>query len=303
MIAVVIKGLDNPFFATMRDGVVATARADNVQLSLAAAGGLEDTAGQASAVEAFVTQRADCYVVNPINKTNLVGPLSHLPKGTPVVNIDSPVDQAAARAVGINITTYIGTDNVQAGRVAADAMGRFLRPGARVAVIAGIPGDASSEARTSGFSQGARGRFDVVQTIPVDFDRGRAKLAAEELLRASSPVQGFFAVNDQMALGIADALGAIGKTGSVPVIGLDGIAEALAAVNSGALSATVAQYPYTIGQLGVQACLAAIRRKSLPANIVAPVQIVTKDNVARAQANFPQPVEPLDDALARLLKP
>jgi ribose transport system substrate-binding protein len=106
-----------------------------------------------------------------------------------------------------------------------------------------------------------------------------------------------------MALGIADALGAIGKTGSVPVIGLDGIAEALAAVNSGALSATVAQYPYTIGQLGVQACLAAIRRKSLPANIVAPVQIVTKDNVARAQANFPQPVEPLDDALARLLKP
>jgi ribose transport system substrate-binding protein len=300
---VVIKGLDNPFFATMRDGVVATARADNVQLSLAAAGGLEDTAGQASAVEAFVTQRADCYVVNPINKTNLVGPLSHLPKGTPVVNIDSPVDRAAARAVGIKVTTYIGTDNVQAGRVAADAMGRFVGPGARVAVIAGIPGDASSEARTSGFSQGARGRFDVVQTIPVDFDRGRAKLAAEELLRSNPPVQGFFAVNDQMALGIADALGAIGKSGSIPVIGLDGISEALAAVHSGALSATVAQYPYTIGQLGVHACLAAIRRKSVPANIVAPVQIVTKENVGRAEANFPQPVEPFDDALARLLKP
>jgi ribose transport system substrate-binding protein len=302
-IAVVIKGLDNPFFATMRDGVMATARGHNVQLSFAAAAGLEDTAGQASAVEAFVAQRADCYVVNPINKTNLVEPLSHLPRGTPVVNIDSPVDRAAARAVGIKITTYVGTDNVQAGRVAADAMARFVGRGARVAVIAGIPGDASSEARTSGFSQGAGGRFDIVRTIPVDFDRGRAKLAAEELLRASPPVQGFFAVNDQMALGIADALGAAGKSGSVPVIGLDGISEALAAVNSGALSATVSQYPYTIGQLGVQACLAAIRRKSVPANVVAPVQIVNKDNVARAQANFPQPVEPFDDALARLLKP
>jgi ribose transport system substrate-binding protein len=302
-IAVVIKGLDNPFFATMRDGVMASARAQNVRLSFAAAGGLEDTAGQASAVEAFVGQRAGCYVVNPINRTNLVEPLSHLRNGTPVVNIDSPVDPGAAKAVGIKIITYVGTDNVQAGRVAADAMSRLLGQGSRVAVISGIPGDASSDARTSGFSQGARGRFDIVATIPVDFDRGRAKLAADQLLRSSPPVQGFFAVNDQMALGIADAMGAVGKSGSVPVIGLDGTSEALAAVNNGSLAATVAQYPYTIGQLGVQACVAAIRKKSVPANVVAPVQVVTKDNVARAQANFPQPVEPFDDALARLLKP
>jgi ABC-type sugar transport system substrate-binding protein len=302
-IAVVIKGLDNPFFETMRDGIEATARANNVQLRVAAAGGLEDTAGQASAVEGFATQQADCYVVNPINQTNLVEPLSHLRKGTPVVNIDSPVDQLAAQAVGIKITTYIGTDNVQAGRVAADAMSRSVGPGAKVAVIAGIPGDASSEARTSGFSQGARGRFDVVQTIPVDFDRARAKLAAQQLVRAKSPVQGFFAVNDQMALGVADALAATGKTGSTPVIGLDGISEALAAVMRGALSATVAQYPYTIGRLGVEACLAAIRGKSVPDNIVAPVQIVTKQNVGRAQAKFPQPVQPFDDPLARLLEP
>jgi ABC-type sugar transport system substrate-binding protein len=242
-------------------------------------------------------------VVNPINRTNLVQPLSHLRGGTPVVNIDSPLDVAAAKAVGIKIITYVGTDNVQAGRVAADALGRFVGQGARVAVISGIPGDASSDARTSGFSQGAKGRFNIVSTIPVDFDRGRAKLAADQLLRANPPIQGFFAVNDQMALGIADAMAAIGKSGSVPVIGLDGTAEALAAVNSGTLAATVAQYPYTIGQLGVQACLASIQKKSVPAKVVAPVQIVTKDNVARAQANFPQPVEPFDDALAKLLKP
>jgi ABC-type sugar transport system substrate-binding protein len=302
-VAVVIKGLDNPFFATMRDGVMASARGQNVRLSFAAAGGLEDTAGQASEVEAFVSQRAGCYVVNPINRTNLVEPLSHLRKGTPVVNIDSPVDPGAAKAVGIKIVSYVGTDNVQAGRVAADAMSRFLGRGARVAVISGIPGDASSDARTSGFSQGAEGRFEIVSTIPVDFDRGRAKLAADQLLRATPPVQGFFAVNDQMALGIADAMAAIGKTGSVPVIGLDGTAEALTAVSSGALAATVAQYPYTIGQLGVQACLASIRKKSVPAKVVAPVQVVTKDNVARAQANFPQPVEPFDGPLAKLLKP
>jgi ABC-type sugar transport system substrate-binding protein len=87
----------------------------------------------------------------------------------------------------------------------------------------------------------------------------------------------------------------------VAVIGVDGIPEALDAVKSGALSATVAQYPYAIGQLGVEACLATIRGKPVPANIVAPVQVVTPENVARAQARSPQPVEPFDDVVAELL--
>ena len=60
------------------------------------------------------------------------------------------------------------------------------------------------------------------------------------------------------------------------------------------MAATVSQYPYSIGQLGVEACLAAVRGESVPANVDAPVQVVTKENVARAQAKFPQPVEPFE---------
>jgi ABC-type sugar transport system substrate-binding protein len=302
-LAVVIKGVENPFFATMRDGVMATARANKARLTFSAAGGLQDTEGQASALESVGTERASCYVVNPINKTNLIEPLSHVAKGAPIVNVDSPVDQEVAKALGVRITAYVGTDNLAAGRLAADAMARSVDRGARVAVVAGIPGDATSESRTRGFTAGAQGRFDVVQISAADFDRGRARLAAEEILLALPPVQGVFAVNDEMALGVADAVAAAGEDRSLAVIGVDGIPEALDAVKSGALSATVAQYPYTVGQLGVEACLAAIRGKVVPANIVAPVQVVTPENVARAQAKFPRPVEPFDDVVAALLNP
>jgi ABC-type sugar transport system substrate-binding protein len=302
-VAVVIKGVENPFFATMRDGVMATIQGNKARLTFSAAGGPYDTAGQASALESLGTERASCYVVNPINKTNLVEPLSHVAKGKPIVNIDSPVDQEAAKALGVRVTAYVGTDNLAAGRLAADAMARSVDRGARVAVIGGYPGDAPSESRTRGFTDGAQGRFDVAQIRAADYDRGRARLAAEEILRARPPLQGFFAVNDEMALGTADAVAAAGQGRSVAVIGLDGIPEALDAVKSGALSATVAQYPYTIGQLGVEACLATIRGKSVPANIVAPVQVVTPENVARAQANFPRPVEPFEDVVAELLNP
>jgi len=297
----VIKGLDNPFFAAMQDGLVETARRHRVRLRVAAAAGLQDTAGQASKLESVAAERAACYVVNPINQTNLIQALAHIPEGTPIVNIDSPVGREPAEAVGIKIATYIGTDNVAAGRVGADAMAALVDRGARVAVIAGIPGDAGSGARTEGFREGARGRFDVVETIAADFDRERAMLAAEELLGADPKIKGFFAVNDQMALGIADAVRAAGRRGGVAVIGVDGIRQALAAVKSRAMSATVAQYPYTIGRLGVEACLAAVRGRSVPAKVDAPIQVVTRDNVARAQARFPEPVEQFDSPLAGLL--
>jgi ABC-type sugar transport system substrate-binding protein len=299
----VIKGLENPFFATMRDGLVVTARRHRVRLRVDAAAGLEDTAGQAAALESLAADRDSCYVVNPITSTNLVPPLGHVARRTPVVNVDSPLDRTAAKAVGVSITTYIGVDNGAAGRLAADAMARFVAPGAGVAVIAGIPGDAGSAARVDGFRRGARGRFDVLPTVAADFDRERARLAAAELLRAGRRrPAGFFAVNDEMALGVADAVRDAGRRGEVAVIGMDGIREALGAVRRGAMAATVAQYPYVMGRFAVEACLAAVAGKSLPTRVDAPVQLVTGENVARAQANFPRPAERFEDPLAPLLE-
>src|SRR5919109_5304421 len=89
-LAAVIKGLDNPFFVTMRDGLVATARRDNARLKVAAAPtGLQDTAGQASELESLAASDPRCYVVNPINETNLVGALARVAADVPIVNVDS----------------------------------------------------------------------------------------------------------------------------------------------------------------------------------------------------------------------
>jgi ABC-type sugar transport system substrate-binding protein len=299
-LAAVIKALDNPFFVTMRDGLVATARRDKARLRVAAAAtGLKDTAGQASELEGLATDQPSCYVVNPINQTNLVGGLARVAKDTPIVNVDSVVDKQAAKSLGVAITTYVGTDNRAGGKLGADAMAALVGRAGRVAVITGIPGDVGSGLRASGFKQGNRGRFDVVATVAADFDREKARNAAADLLRGGRRIDGFFAVNDLMALGAADAVRAAGRQGDVKVVGFDGIPQALAAVARGSLSATVAQYPYTMGQLAVEGCLAALRGDPVPALVKAPVQVVDRENVARARANFPRPVERFEDPFAK----
>jgi ribose transport system substrate-binding protein len=301
-VVAVIKGLDNPFFGTMRDGLVATAKQRAAALTVEAAARQDDAAGQASRLDAHAAAGAGCFIVNTVNQTNLIQPLSRVAAGTPIVHIDSPIERAQAEAIGVAITTYIGTDNVAAGEAGAKAMAAIVPPGGRVAVLAGTSGDATSEARIEGFQRGAAGHFDVVSSTAADFDRDKAELAAEELLDDDGRLAGLFAANDLMALGAAKAVKAARRQKDVAVIGVDGISEALTAIRRGSLSATVAQYPYTIGQLGVEACLAAQRGKKIPRRIDAPIQVVTGANVARAEANFPKPTEAFENPLDPLLR-
>jgi ribose transport system substrate-binding protein len=104
-----------------------------------------------------------------------------------------------------------------------------------------------------------------------------------------------------MALGVADAVRTAGRTGEIPIIGVDGIPEALDAVRDGSISATVSQYPYVMGQMAVEACIAAARGARVPARVDAPVAVVTKANVARASASFPRPFRAYSDPYQRIL--
>jgi ribose transport system substrate-binding protein len=114
-------------------------------------------------------------------------------------------------------------------------------------------------------------------------------------------LSGFFVANDDMALGVSRAIADAGKQGQVQVVSVDGIQDALKAVQAGTLSATVSQYPYTIGAMGIEACKAAMAGKTLPANVTAPVLVVTKDNAAQALASFPKPFASYNDPFSSLI--
>jgi ABC-type sugar transport system substrate-binding protein len=225
-IGVVLKGLDNPFFVAMYEGVRGEAGRRGAHVSFRAATSNADLAGQAALVRALVAGGKDCYVVNPITATNLVAALRGANR--PIVNVDSPIDPAAAKRAGVRIRTFIGTNDFAAGRMAAAKMISFLRSGGTVALIGGLANSVNSRLRLSGFERGIRGtRVRVVARVDADYVRSTAEVAAGRILHTHPLLSGFFAVNDEMALGVADAVRSAGKTGDVTIIGLDGIPEAV----------------------------------------------------------------------------
>jgi ribose transport system substrate-binding protein len=297
---VVLNSLDNPFFVAVYEGARAEAGELRVHATVRAVASNTDLAGQAAQVRALVAARNDCYALAPITATNLVPALRGVRR--PMVIINSPIDAAAAKRAGVRTSTYIGTNDFAAGRLAGARMASLLPDGGQVVLVGGWAGNINSRLRLSGFERGIRGaRVRVVERVHAGYDRTKAEIAAVRILRRHPGVAGFFAANDLMALGIADALRAAGRAGKVRVIGLDGIAAALDAVRAGTLSATVSQYPYVMGQMAVEACAAVVGGARLPARVDAPIALLTPANVGRAIAAFPRPSLPYSDPFRRLL--
>lgn len=301
-VAAVIKGLDNPFFQAMQQGILDQAKTQGTNVTVQAATSITDTTGQADKLQALAGQNYACYVVNPITGTNLVQPLVPISQaGKPIINIDNPISSDDAQSAGLKISTYIGTDNISAGKMAAAEMAKLLPNGGDVALIGGIAGDVTSQARLTGFQQGLPANIHVVQTVAANWDRQTALTDAGNILRARPTLKGFFVANDDMALGVSRAISDAGKQGQLQVVSIDGIQDALKAIQAGTLSATVSQYPYTIGAMGMEACKAAMEGKTLPGNVTAPVLVVTKANASQALASFPKPFASYNDPFAKLI--
>lgn len=297
-VAAVIKGLDNTFFQTMQSGIDDQAKAASVTVDVQAAQSITDTTGQADKLNALAQQDFGCFIVNPISDNNLVQGLATIAaKNVPVVNIDRPVDADAAKAAGVDIATYIGTDNTDAGKTAGTQMSTLVGGTGKVGVIGGVAGDITSGERVTGFGQGATG-LTLLPTQAADWDRQKALTIATDLLNSNPDLVGILAANDDMGLGAAKAISDAGKTGKVKVISVDGNKDALEAIQAGTLTGTVSQYPYAVGQMGVEACQQAMAGKSLPESVKAPIALVTSDNVADAISNFPKTFEPFEDPLA-----
>jgi ribose transport system substrate-binding protein len=268
-----ISTLDNPFFVSMRSGAQQAAKDQGVQLLVADA--QNDSATQQDDVQNFVTQQVDAILVNPVD------PKAIVPAIQAANQADIPVLCLDRGASGGEVETLIASDNVKGGRIAGEEMLKLVGSGS-IAQLEGIPGTDPARDRGQGFEEVINGQSDLelVASQTANFDRAEGLDVTENILQANPDIKGIFAQNDEMALGAVRALG--GRAGSdVKVVGFDGIEDALKAIQSGKMNATVAQQPDKIGSLGVENAMKVIDDKSVPKNIPVEVKLVTKENVSQ----------------------
>jgi ribose transport system substrate-binding protein len=234
-----------------------------------------DPAKQASQIEDFVAQRVSAIIAAPCD-SDAIGPnLQGAERaGIPVFTVD-----IAARSA--KIVSHVASDNIQGGRLAAQALARYLKGQGKVLVI-DHPTVASVQDRIKGFDEELKKTpgINVVGRPSADGQRAKAMAVMEDMLQAHRDLKGVFGINDDSALGALSVLEAAGRN-DIVIVGFDATPEALKAIGRGsALKADVAQHPRAIGQKVIEMVARSLAGETVPAVVAVEVGLVDQAALA-----------------------
>ncbi|WP_110928168.1 ribose ABC transporter substrate-binding protein RbsB [Bacillus massiliglaciei] len=262
-----VSTLNNPFFVSLKDGVVQEAKKQGMSVKVVDA--QNDSAKQINDVEDLIQQGVDLLLINPTDSSAISSAVQSANSiGIPVITLDRSADKGKVEAL-------VASDNVKGGEMAAEYIVKQIGENAQVAELEGVPGASATRERGKGFHNIADSKLKVTAKQSADFDRTKGLTVMENIIQAKPDIQAVFAHNDEMALGAIEAINSSGK--DIMVIGFDGNDDALKAIEAGNLDATVAQQPQLIGKLAVDAGRDVIQGKKVEKNIAAPLKLVTKE--------------------------
>lgn len=267
--------LNNPFFVDVKDGVQKAADDNNIKLTVTDA--QNDASKQVQDIENLITQKPDAIIIDPTDSDAIVAAIESCNDANiPVITMDR-------KANGGEVVAHIGFDAIKSGNIAGDYIVEAVKDldDAKVVEIQGIMGTNVAQDRSKGFNDAiAKGsNIKKVATQSADFDRSKALDVMENILQANKEIDAVYAANDEMGLGVIEAIEAAGRLDDIVVISCDAIDPAIEALKAGKLNATIAEPPFFLGKAGLQTALDHLNGKEVEKEVILDSTLVTKDNV------------------------
>lgn len=261
----------NPFFNDIEDGIESVLQGSGY--TLVSLGADNDAAKQAAQIEDMIAQKVSLILINPVDSTTVGTKIAEAnAAGIPVIT----VDRSSASGT---VVAHVASDNVLGGKMAGEFLKTFYASDFKVLELLGQPGASAATDRASGFKT-AFGATNIALSQTANWSRSEGQTVTEAFLAAQgNPSKVLvFGANDEMALGAIQALKANSNVTNFQVVGFDAIPDAVAAVNAGDMTATVAQQPKVIGQKSAQAALDYLSGKTVAKNIPVELELIKKNN-------------------------
>jgi len=267
-IGVTCMALTNPFFKLIAN--VMQQEAAQYGYEIVALSGDMDAAKQNNQLSDFVAQNYDAIFLNPVDsKTAGEGVKKAYEAGIPVFTYDVQVtDQTASQM----ITSHIGSDNYQGGRLAGESMMAVTGDRGEVAMIT-CPEITSCVYRAQGFKDYLNQQHSslrIVTELSGKAGRTEGYAVATDILQAHPNIVGIFAINDPSALGAYAAVVKAGKTDQIQVIGFDASPAGKQAVFARQLYDSPQQFPRKMAQGTVSAFVKYLEGEALSENVFIP---------------------------------
>jgi ABC-type sugar transport system substrate-binding protein len=268
----------DPDLAAMNEAM--TAKAEELGQELASVDAKGDVATELTQIEDLVTKDVDAIIMMPIDGEASQPAAKRVNEaGIPLFTLSTEFADGNA----LDIESYIGVDDTEAGRMQADYLAEQLPEGGKIIYIVGTYGASWTDRRKAGFMEKKPDNIEIATELQANGSRDEAKRIMEDLLRKydEGEIAGLVAHNDEMAIGASQAINEAGRQDEFKVVvGVDGTQPGLETIEEGGMTATILQQSAEQGKKAVEVASDFLAGDAVEETNNLPFTLVTKDNVA-----------------------
>ena len=177
--------------------------------------------------------------------------------------------------------SYVASDNVLGGRIAARALAEAIDFKGAVYVASGKPHVSTTDQRDEGFKLEMQNHpeIEVLETQFSEDNSVKAAAQLEAVLARRPDLAGVFGADFVTALGTADGVKASGKSGQVKIVAFDAPQQVVNDIRNGLIDVAIAQHPAEIGYFGVLSAHAFLTGQSVPVLIGTGYTVMDASNI------------------------
>ena len=280
-----LPGVVDPFYQVMQLGVEKAAEELGIEVvtQIPPTWGVE---AQTPILDALVARGDLDYIITaPVEKDQMVTPLQHaVDAGIKVITVDTFLGDGDYVDGPVKFPiAYIGSDNVEGGRISARGLAEAIGGKGKVYINSTNPNVSSVQGREQGFAEVMANEFPEITVLGPDYNLDDQNTAAQQtaaMLETNPDLAGVFGTNVFSAGGAGNAVVNAGLGGTVQVVAYDATLEAIELMGKDVVSLVLAQKPFDMGYMAVQFAAAdAAGVTSLPRRVETGFAIIDKENV------------------------
>jgi simple sugar transport system substrate-binding protein len=245
----------------------------NVSVMYAQGKSATDDAGEIAAIQNMVASGVKGIAITPTSAAVIPALTKAVKSGVKVVLMDNDLPTWKQK------TSVVATNNLVGGKLAGKWLSGQLKAGDTLGILEGVPGVSALDDRVNGMLSGlgsTKATIKIVSKLETDCDQTKGAQAAQTMLTANPNLTAIYSACGPPALGAIQSIKNAGKTGSIMLVGFDGLTDEVKAIKAGTENATVAQHPSKIGSLGIATLYAAVSGKKVAKNVDTGTSLITK---------------------------
>lgn len=275
LIKVIVKKSNADYWSVVKLGAEAAGKEFGVNVEYEGPTDERDIDGQIKMVQDAIDQNADAIVLAASDYLKLVDVVEKAASvNIPVIIIDSELKSDMVKS-------FIGTDNVSAGKMLGEALVQKVGEKCSIGIMNFVKGAGSAAQREQGLLE-TLGKYPGIKILDKEYCSSNESLAqqlTEKIIKENPDIDAMVCLNAYATVGTSAAIEKLGLTGKVKVIGFDSTPEEVSYMEKGTIQAFVIQKPFSMGYLGVKNAYEAIQGKTIPARIDTGSTVIDMDNM------------------------